>query len=243
MRLSLVLFIIIIFFILLVCISNKLYKDYYYNLYTAYHEYRLGDVYNGDAGKPNEDYLYKHHTTKYPNSIAAEYLKKTDEKKNIKVMYDIVSKRLKNVPINDCILHLRIGDVMEDIKIEDILNEWNSDNDKYEKGNAFDKIKYMRNKKFFIDKINKLRELNIHKINIICGAHIKYETYTNSSKYIDMIIDLFKQNNIDTKLSINNNPDEDLLVGINAKYFINTGGGFSQLIKEIRQYSNKLPSL
>ena len=240
MRLLLVIIIIIV---LVICISNKLYKDYFYNLYTTYHEYRLGDVYNGDAGKSNEKYLYKHHTNTYPDSIAAEYLKKTSEKKNIKVMCDIVSKRLKNIPVYDCILHLRIGDVLEDIKLEDILNEWYSDNNKYEKGNSFNKIKYMRNKKFFIDKINKLRELNIYKINIICGAHIKYEKYTNSSKYIDMIIDLFKQNDILSKLSINNNPDNDLLLGVNAKYFINTGGGFSLLIKEIRQYSNKLPAL
>lgn len=236
-----VLFIVII--LLLLCISKKIYKDYYYNLYTSYHEYRLGDVYNGDAGKPNEEYLYKHHTNKYPKSIAAEYLKKTNEKKNIKVMYDIISGRLENIKENDCILHLRIGDVIEDLKLEDILSEWDSNNDKYEKGNAFNPIKYMRNKKFFMDKIKKLHELNINKINIICGAHIKYNEYVNSSIYIDMIIDLFKKNKIESKLSVNNNPDEDLLLGVKSKCFINTGGGFSQLIKEIRKYSEKLPSL
>ena len=240
MKLLLVLIIIIV---LVIFISNKLYKDYLYNLYTSFYDYRLGDVYNGDAGKSNEKYLYKHHTNTYPDSIAAEYLKKTSEKKNIKVMCDIVSKRLKNIPVYDCILHLRIGDVLEDIKLEDILNEWYSDNNKYVKGNSHNKILYMRNKKYFIDKINKLHELNINKINIICGAHHKYEKYTNSSTYIDLIIDLFKENNIVSKLSINNEPDKDLLLGVNAKYFINTGGGFSLLIKDIRKYLDKLPAL
>ena len=93
------------------------------------------------------------------------------------------------------------------------------------------------------EKIDKLLKLNINSIIIICGAHHKYKKYTNSSMYIDMIIDLFKEYGIDSKLSLKNNPDKDLLLGVAAENFINTGGGFSKLIKEIRIKDGKLPTL
>lgn len=219
------------------------FKDTLYDLYTNFYEYRLGDVYNGDAGKSNDEYLYKHHIKKYPNSIAAEYLKKTDKRNNIDVMYNIVKKRLKNIQKHKCVLHLRIGDVLEDLKMEEIKNEWYKDHSNDDKGNFFDKIKYLRTRKYFKEKIDKLLKLNINSIIIICGAHHKYDQYTNSSMYIDMIIDLFKEYGIDSKLSLKNNPDKDLLLGVAAEYFINTGGGFSKLIKEIRSKDGKLPTL
>jgi hypothetical protein len=219
------------------------FKDTLYDLYTNYHEYRLGDVYNGDAGKINDEYLYKHHTEKYPNSIAAEYLKKTKERNNIKIMHDIVKKRLKNIPTHKCVIHIRIGDVLEDLKSDDIKKEWYKDHSDDHKGNFFDKIKYLRTKKYFQEKIDKLLKLNINLVTIICGAHHKYNKYKNSSMYLDMIIDLLKKNGIDCNLSLKNNPDKDILLGVAAEYFINTGGGFSRLIKEIRSKNGKLPAL
>ena len=106
--------------------------------------------------------------------------------------------------------------------MEEIKNEWYKDHSNDDKGNFFDKIKYLRTRKYFKEKIVKLLKLNINSIIIICGAHHKYKKYTNSSMYIDMIIDLFKEYGIDCKLSFKNNPDKDLFVkGFNGLFLIN----------------------
>lgn len=227
---------------LVVINKNNIY-NYFYDLYTNFKEYRLGDVYNGDAGKSNEKWLRNHHINNFPKSLASEYLKKTNDKNNIKIMSSIVKNRLNNIPKYDCVLHIRIGDILEDLDYNKIIQEWNNNKINNEKGNFFDKIKYLRNKKYFNDKIIKLKNLNINKIYIIAGAHIKYNQYKNSSLYIDLIKNLFEDNKIKCILLLKNNPDYDILLSVNAKNFINTGGGFSKLIIEIRHEMYKSPSL
>ena len=222
--------------------KNNIY-NFFYDLYTNYNEYRLGDIYNGDAGKSNEKWLRNHHIKNFPKSLASEYLLNTVQKNNIKIMSNIVKDRLNNIPKYDCVLHIRIGDVLEDLDYNKIIQEWNNNKINNEKGNFFDKIKYLRNKKYFNDKIIKLKNLNINKIYIIAGAHIKYNQYKNSSLYIDLIKNLFEYNKIKCILLLKNNPDYDILLSVNAKNFINTGGGFSKLIIEIRHEMNKSPSL
>ena len=222
--------------------KNNIY-NFFYDLYTNYNEYRLGDVYNGDSGKSNEKWLRNHHIKNFPKSLASEYLLNTVQKNNIKIMSNIVKDRLNNIPKYDCVLHIRIGDVLEDLDYNKIIQEWNNNKINNEKGNFFDKIKYLRNKKYFNDKIIKLKNLNINKIYIIAGAHIKYNQYKNSSLYIDLIKNLFEYNKIKCILLLKNNPDYDILLSVNAKNFINTGGGFSKLIIEIRHEMNKSPSL
>ena len=220
--------------------KNNIY-NFFYDLYTNYNEYRLGDVYNGDCGKSNEKWLRNHHIKNFPKSLASEYLLNTVQKNSIKIMSNIVKDRLNNIPKYDCVLHIRIGDVLEDLDYNEIIQEWNNNKINNEKGNFFDKIKYLRNKKYFNDKIIKLKNLNINKIYIIAGAHIKYNQYKNSSLYIDLIKNLFEYNKIKCILLLKNNPDYDILLSVNAKNFINTGGGFSKLIIEIRHEMNKSP--
>lgn len=236
-----VVFIVIVTLVIFFNINNI--YNYFYDLYTNFNEYRLGDVYNGDAGKSNEKWLRNHHINNFPKSLASEYLKKTNEKNNIKIMSNIVKDRLNNIPKYDCVLHIRIGDVLEDLDYNKIIEEWNNNKINNEKGNFFDKIKYLRNKKYFYDKIIKLKNLNINKIYIIAGAHVKYNQYKNSSVYIDLIKNLFEYNKIKCILLLKNNPDYDILLSVNANNFINTGGGFSKLILEIRHEMNKSPSL
>ena len=209
--------------------KNNIY-NFFYDLYTNYNEYRLGDVYNGDAGKSNEKWLRNHHIKNFPKSLASEYLLNTVQKNNIKIMSNIVKDRLNNIPKYDCVLHIRIGDVLEDLDYNKIIQEWNNNKINNEKGNFFDKIKYLKNKKYFNDKIIKLKNLNINKIYIIAGAHIKYNQYKNSSLYIDLIKNLFEYNKIKCILLLKNNPDYHILLSVNAKNFINTGGGFSNLL-------------
>lgn len=235
--------ILIILVILIIFINKNNIYNYFYDLYTNFEGYRLGDIYNGDAGKSNEKWLRNHHIKNFPKSLASEYLKNTVQKNNIKIMSNIVKDRLNNIPKYDCVLHIRIGDVLEDLDYNKIIQEWNNNKINNEKGNFFDKIKYLRNKKYFNDKIIKLKNLNINKIYIIAGAHIKYNQYKNSSLYIDLIKNLFEYNKIHFILLLKNNPDYDILLSVNAKNFINTGGGFSKLIIEIRHEMNKSPSL
>ena len=73
----LVVFIVIVTLVIFFNMNNI--YNYFYDLYTNFNEYRLGDVYNGDAGKSNEKWLRNNHINNFPKSLASEYLKKTNE--------------------------------------------------------------------------------------------------------------------------------------------------------------------
>ena len=58
--------------------------------------------------------------------------------------------------------------------------------------------------------------------------------HTKSILYIKAIVKIFAENGFNQiSLRINRNPDEDFLVMCNAKYFIQSGGGFSDVIAHI----------
>ena len=135
MNLYILLIILIFLIVFLIFLNYNNINDLFYNLYTNFNEYRLGDVYNGDAGKENEKWLYNHHIKNFPKSIASEYLKKTNKKKDITVMSDIIKNRLNNIIIYPCVLHIRIGDVLEDLEYNKIIEEWNNNKINNKKGN------------------------------------------------------------------------------------------------------------
>ena len=80
--------------------------------------------------------------------------------------------------------------------------------------------------------INTIKKYKITKILLIGGFH-KGGNHLKSYEYVRRIQNHFKNNGFECYTRINSNPDEDFLIMCYSKYFIPSGGGFSNIIKKI----------
>ena len=266
--LALLLIIAIILFIRRIC--NKKYKninnlqkllfDNYnnnkeYNFYNNFDsDYRIGDFY---FLKRKEDIKYiKKILNKYPNSILALYHKKANFNNNQgDILLSILKFKFKPQTIlnNSCLLHIRIGDVIDGPNtiygingsicnykclIKKLYFNYDSYNSNSPSWNKFT-TRYIKSLSYFKNKIDICKKYNIKYIYIIAGSHIKLKSYKNSTFYLNTIIDLFKENNIKVFLQLGKTPDEDILFSLNFNYFIKTEGNYSKFIEECLKLFNK----
>ena len=69
---------------------------------------------------------------------------------------------------------------------------------------------------------------------ILTGFHKMDDNDHNKSiEYIALIYKYFELHNYSISVRINQNPDVDVLIMCNARYFIQSTGGFSKVISEI----------
>lgn len=196
------------------------------DLYSDNKMYRIGDMVSTysrflDSGE-------KYHLKTFPNSIASEYMKKTKKFKKYNILADIVKERSNNtndLPNDkDLIVHLRVGDVVEDNSnnLSQILTNYS--------------YNFLHNYTCPIrniqDKINKSKE-NFDKIILVAGSH-KDILSPRSCKYIDVVKKYFENNGHIVELRLGKNPDDDFIFMSNAKYFIpSCSGNYTFLVKKI----------
>lgn len=221
-----------------------------YNLYTNIDHYRIGDLLKGYGNSPMigndknlslENGILKMH----PNTFAEKYIKnkKMSNLSPIKLLNNIIPSTSKN---NICILHLRVGDILDDKHYNNskdkLLKKFN-DNIPADHENYSTKLLpnwYIKSKKYYIDKINKLKLNNINKVIIIAGSHINIGKYDLSSYFINLIKYLFEDNNFNVELRLAKHPDADIKLVKNSKYFISSNGSYSDLLKEICKLNNNI---
>lgn len=203
--------------------------------------YRLGDMIKG-WGRDDEKNGIKAHFKYYPNSIVSKYLKKTNDNNNIEVLNEVcdIIKKRNNVKIpfpNELVIHLRLGDVIENSKYSS-TQHW--ENYLNSEGPGLPGYKYIKPKSFFINVIKKIKNKhkNIDKIILIWGDHKNLKSLKKSNEYIKRINDLFNRHHYDVNVFFNRDADEDFIYMSNAKYFVPTGGGFSKLISKMVQFNN-----
>jgi len=196
------------------------------DLYSDNKMYRIGDMVSTysrflDSGE-------KYHLKTFPNSIASEYMKKTKKFKKYNILADIVKERSNNTDDlpndKDLIVHLRVGDVVEDNSnnLSQILTNYS--------------YNFLHNYTCPIrniqDKINKSKE-NFDKIILVAGSH-KDILSPISCKYIDVVKKYFENNGHIVELRLGKNPDDDFIFMSNAKYFIpSCSGNYTFLVKKI----------
>jgi len=196
------------------------------DLYSDNKMYRIGDMVSTysrflDSGE-------KYHLKTFPNSIASEYMKKTKKFKKYNILADIVRERSNNTDDlpndKDLIVHLRVGDVVEDnsSNLSQILTNYS--------------YNFLHNYTCPIrniqDKINKSKE-NFDKIILVAGSH-KDILSPRSCKYIDVVKKYFENNGHIVELRLGKNPDDDFIFMSNAKYFIpSCSGNYTLLVKKI----------
>ena len=173
--------------------------------------YRLGDVIGNNS--LTTEYLNKLETI-YKGSIADEYHNKTKNSKrrnNFTILFDIIKRRSKYVKLRECVIHLRLGDVMSPVT----HHKYKVSYEQYER-----LIKYL-----------KINYSHLKEITIVGGAH--YSRYLKESLiFVNSLIKLFKNNEYKINIRLGNNPDDDFLIMCNSNIFIKSGGGFSVKITD-----------
>lgn len=216
-------------------------------LYNNLPYYRLGDMIRCkyQRGKTPYTSLYtslsskEYHLKNFPNTIASEYMRRTDDESNYEILNNIIlNTKLKNSSLyiqqNSCLVHLRVGDVIDDSEftVSQLL-------EKPRKYSFFKKKKkakhnYVKSRSYYLENIEKLKDLDVKDVTIIAGSHIDINL-TKSWKYITEIEKLFKSNDFNVMLYTGNHPDDDLILSSRVKYFVKSGGGYSIILSDINR--------
>jgi hypothetical protein len=199
-------------------------------------KYRLGDMVRGilwgekDGTTDFDKYGREWHIKTYPDSIVAEYFKRTNKKNNINIVRDIIIDKLQFIsPIKGIAIHLRTGDVIEEDS--HTIAEFLASPIYYRPGKIWSQyVSCWPMLKKSLDNIPK----NTNDITIFASSHINKNT-KKSCLYLDIIKNLLIQNGYNVTMRLGQNPDEDIILMSTSPYFIQSGGGYSRVIKDIRK--------
>ena len=207
---------------------------------TAWQGYRLGDMFKRHKLRNNASgWLY--HAEHFNESIAVEYMRRvgdwqTEGDSDYALMRQIVDQRSSDPAIaallpdaHTLVVHLRTGDVIDkdNRSIADFL--------RYDNVTALRrKGRWMtRSLPFYADVCREIVEqgIEIDTIWVLTGWHFD-KRHERSIAYINEIVRYLESWPwVDTvEIRINENPDEDFLIMVNAKFFVMSGGGFSRMI-------------
>ena len=218
------------------------YKDYdrYYQKYpgfskqnTGWFRYRLGDMFRLREKAENVNWGFNYHKTKFPNSIATQYLSASNAThfNNFHLLLNIVKHRSLDIDfkkqynvsfVDTIIVHLRTGDVIDFTTqtVDEILMDQVN-------------IKYHKPKIYYINFLKKLKKFHLKKVLFITGYHFG-TNHTKSIIYTIEIMKLFELKGYkNIQLRVNENPEIDFLIMCNSKYFIQSGGSFSRIIAKL----------
>lgn len=211
-------------------------------------EYRLGDAIFGRF-KPIQ--TKKYHLKYYPNSIVSMYFKQTSQFGNLQVLANTVryfKEIYSDIPPKDSIvIHLRLGDVIEQCTYS-VDQHLNADI-KYSE-NKFHYESFVKPKKYFDDKLQKIHELRktqklqpLKKIIMVYGYHLPHLKMTRSQEYTQKLKQHFESQGYTCSIrtsgsASSQDADADFVFLCHAKYFIRSGGGYSELAEKIQHIIN-----
>ena len=218
-------------YICIILIFIILIANYYWKTYEGFETemYRLGDmilIKNGYSSRYNKKKGFDYHIKHFPNSIATEYMLKTTKSRDFNTLLDIINKRQpKFYPDDTLVIHLRIGNVIDrtNVSFDDILTDYTL----YKNGRQ-----YVKPIKYYTNLIDTIHNYKIKKILLVGGFHRK-GNHDKSLQYVNHIKKHFENNGFNCTTRINHNADEDFLIMCNSKYFVPSGGGFSEVIKQM----------
>ncbi|MDG2050363.1 MAG: hypothetical protein P8M78_09395 [Myxococcota bacterium] len=195
------------------------------NLYTAWKGYRLGDMFLHEVERQSWLHGSRFHRKYFPQSIATEYLSRTEAEGNFQILNDIIQSR-RSPDQQTCVVHLRIGDILEKSK--------QTDQEVIEQGvHCKDGILYVQPISFYREKLDSLKSLGIKRIVLVGGSHVRDRSYAKSNQYIRAVARIFEKEGFVVNLRLAGNPDDDLVFLSSASWFIESGGGFTRVAKEL----------
>ena len=209
-----------------------------YNLYNGpyWYYYRLGDIINGymiRSNEPGQKKYLEDISTRWPESISDKYVKRSSyphsfKIRDLNILIDILNEINDEKPsTNTLVIHLRLGDV---------VGMWNKG---ILSGTTTSINHYVKGPEYYKQILQKIKQNNnIQNIKIITGTHFNQDIDA-SINYLDHIVSIF-DSDYDVEVKITNNPDKDFYYMCHSKFFCPSGGGFSNLIKDIVVKQNNL---
>jgi len=195
--------------------------------------YRLGDMIRSHQFRTYSTGR-KLHYRDFPNSIATEYMKLTNNTSDLDILNEIVDRRaytLKVYPNDSLIVHLRLGDVIDNspYSIDEFLSQtvlWEG------------RYNYVKPLNYYQRILEKIDHFDlITKVILMGGFHHPNKNYpyntTKSREYISKIAMFFQKAGYSIKFRIDGDADEDFIYACCTHFFTPSGGGFSKLISNI----------
>ena len=204
--------------------------------FTGWQNYRLGDVVKWRQWKEEEPDGKLYHLEHFPQSIAAAYINATDEacrvlpkgvhdegsscNKNIAALAKIAQHRAGKNELpgeSELICHLRVGDVIEQNShsVEELLESELS--------------QYVRTRAHYQKTVAKLPQ-GINKVVLVAGAHQDI-SLEKSTIYVEAVASFFREQEFAVTVR-SEDPDTDFVFMVHAAHFIQSGGGFSEIVAE-----------
>ena len=198
------------------------------------------------------------HLQKWPHSLAADYLRATDQEEDFEALAGLVRKYNASVtPAKSAaVVHLHVGEILEDyhkdVSVDALLQgpefcEWKeiARTDLLRKGGV-GKTKqsdedeelmrhcYVLNASYYKRQIKKLQHRGPNVKDVVLVAVSPNDAsgmgFRRSSAYIRGVRRLFKAAGYRVHLRLGQKPDDDFALMSRATYFVQGGGGFSILI-------------
>ena len=206
---------------------------------TPWSSYRIGDMFKSHRLRKLKN-GWAHHNKKFPSSIAVEYMERIENRltgsdSDYGTLIQIIKERLEGdetlqslVPDNrTLVIHLRTGDVIDKdvLPIREFLSFDNATS-------ALKKGKwYTRGLPFYADIWDQIcaENIPIDRILVMTGFHFHIPHF-RSIAYINEVIKYLEKLVERVDIRVNENPDEDVIVMSQSKYFVESGGGFSRMI-------------
>ena len=202
--------------------------------------YRLGDFvrHAGIFKSPRVRNLYAN--AQHKNSLIRRYHDATDQSTDIGILSGLVPFN----PSDKCIIHLRLGDVIDNSPFS-VDDHWSKPinggngrdtmNGKIWSGSACKSEKdckstgYVKSKTFFESICDKTPS----QVVIVSGSHKKTVHPEKSQEYINKVRSLLSSRGKTCELNWNREPDLDFSTMCNARVLVPSGGGFSQLAASV----------
>ena len=239
---------ILILYIILVSIISFYYIETKKEEFMSYN-YRLGDMFLHSIlarwGRSHPEKGFEFHKRVYPHSIATEYMEKTNKEKDYNILLDIVNNRKTPIELHDdtLSLHLRIGDIIDNsqtsvdtfLKKTILTRLWGGYINAKPGMNKTQKNQrnFVKPLKYYKDIVDEMLKNGIKKIILIGGFHTPHPNHKKSLEYVSRIKQFFEKKGFICETRIDMNPDDDFLIMCHSKFFTPSGGGFSDIIKNI----------
>ena len=228
--------------------------------------YRLGDIVSfnrspfggcntGSRGEPSLLQQCKLYRTHIPNSLAVKYIDAAStlsmykRRNNIKILSQVINEhdgynKFRNREDN-IVIHIRIGDVIDNQPWT--VDEFLQQERKWIKpGPSGFGIKggrvmglYVKTLSYYEGVIQRIMAKGLGlNLTIIAGFHKAADDHSKSLEYIEKVKRYFEDNGFKVTTRINSDPDEDFIYCSTSKYYIPSGGGFSNLMCKMVQYNS-----
>ncbi len=203
--------------------------------------YRLGDMIRYKHARDTKS-GYTWHKDNFSESIATKYMELTKDPNNYDVLLSIIDsnkyKNYKNPNNNELIIHLRVGDVIDNQphSVNDFLHK--SHNDTAIINSKGEKLKhtYVYNLEHYNNILQKIPS-NIKNIILVYGYHIDID-HSKSEEYVNKLKQFFESKGFNITKRTNGDADNDFIYMSNAKHFVPSGGGFSKIISKLVKLKN-----